>query len=374
MADLNGVLNNLNSTIASITTKVDEQKQRVKDYKTKLLEKLSQLFTQIDQLKNNRNLSRIPELQEQLKQLPVLQEQLQNKTRELEEAKSSIQELQSEIQRLQQDIESKNTQINDLTNSGKEKDKAIQELDAQYRELDKQKEQAENNLKAKTEEIDSLVNRIQAINTSLTNQIQLINLIADELGDLDRSDIGNQFEAITSNIQAIVNMIGESGAGAGGAEYNTPQFSGEIEQLYRDFMNSEQPTKDAFYRSLNSQGKSLSTNKIQSAIGNARNNNEPAINTIKQELKNLKDSGVMLNFNNLRRGGKRIRKRKTIKKCNRRTRKKMRGGYVYSGVSKELDRASSIISTSSRTKTANTKSSNTKSSNTRTKKRRSSNT
>ena len=52
----------------------------------------------------------------------------------------------------------------------------------------------------------------------------------------------------------------------------------------------------------------------------------------------------------------------------------MRGGYVYSGVSKELDRASSIISTSSRTKTANTKSSNTKSSNTRTKKRRSSNT
>jgi hypothetical protein len=61
----------------------------------------------------------------------------------------------------------------------------------------------------------------------------------------------------------------------------------------------------------------------------------------------------------LLRGGK--RKRKTMKKRHRRTRKKMKGGYIYS-TSKELDKSSSIISATSNSKSSTSKSSTSKSS------------
>ena len=105
-------------------------------------------------------------------------------------------------------------------------------------------------------------------------------------------------------------------------------------------MNSSQWTKDDFYRKIPGQSQYIIQNNIKGT--------EPSnIRAVKLELKKLYEETPNIqkhmNFNSsVRRGGK--RRRRTMKKRNRRTRK-MRGGYIYSA-SKELDKASSVVSAS----------------------------
>ena len=89
-------------------------------------------------------------------------------------------------------------------------------------QLTNAKNEIENNLRAKTSEMNNIVQQLAQINSSLVQQIELINTVADELGDIDNSDVGNQFQAIGSNIQAIVNMInGSTGRTVGGRRRKT---------------------------------------------------------------------------------------------------------------------------------------------------------
>ncbi len=352
MADLNGALEQLNNTITGITGKVNEQKSIVTNYKTTLRDKLTQLMTSINTIKNNPKWKEIDSLRQQLQQLPELQKQLETKTSELNETKATIQDLQNQIQRLEQDIESKNNEITNLTNTGKEKDKAIQELDEQARELDKQKEEIQKNLTAKTQEMNGLAERIKQIINALGNQIGNINQIANELGDLQNPDdpVVQQFNAITDNIQIIIDILdGKRTVGAEATAQVEQEFEPDIEQLYNKMISVSKSMDQAdllsFYTYLNNKGKGSSSGIIQ---GNIKEYNNPeSIKKVKSELTKLKGEGVPLIFGQPVRGGK--RRRKTMKKRNRRTRKKMRGGYIYSS-SKELDKASSVVSASSGSK------------------------
>ena len=360
MADLNGALNQLDDTIKGISGKVEEQKARVTQYKTNLLEKLKQLKISLDGIKNNTKWQEIADLRQQLQQLPQLQQQLQEKIRNLDQAKETINDLQFQIQRFNQEIQAKNEQIQKLLQDGENKDNQIKDIEQQIQNLTTDKKALEDNLQAKTDEVNVLANRIQLITGSLGNQIQNINQIADQLGDLDNGEIGEQFNLITGNITAIIDIL--EGRRLEGTESPVQQveqeFSAEIEQLYNDLIgvsNSEnqEPLK-RLYTSLRSTPNALYINKIQSAINNAKRNDPIAIKQIKQALKELKEKGVNINFNIPgSRGGK--RRRKTMKKRHRRTRKKMRGGYNYSP-SKELDKSSSVISGSSSFKSSRPKS------------------
>ena len=368
MADgpLKDALDALDNKITSITGKVESQQQRVRVYKEQLVNKLRQLMEQINKLKTNNNLTSIPQLRQQLEET---QKQLIDKTNELETTKTNLaettqnlQELQINIEGLNKEIQDKTQQIDELERTNGEKDTQITQLQAEKQQLEQQKNEAETNLRNANQQIDTLIQRIGQINANLGNQIELIDRIANELGDLDNDsdEVSIQFIAVSDNIMAIMNIINNPGQEGAEVPTEVPPsgqlFNQDIEQLYKQFMESDQRAKDMLYNDLRGKTEASSISKIQNSISKARNTmdqNDPDVIVIKSELKKLKDAGVRLNFNMPGSyGGK--RKYRTMKKRNKKSRKIMkkrqRGGYVYSS-SKELDKSSSVISESSGYKT-----------------------
>lgn len=364
---LNQALVGLGTTINTITDKVEAGKTRVREYKAQIVTKLQEVVEQLNSLKANNNLKAVPQLR---KQLQDSQSALQEKTEELDktkgqlnEANKTLQQLQQNIDQINREIEEKNQQITDLTNSGKQKDKSIQELDAQVRELDKQKEEAEKNLLSAQQQIDSIIQKIGQLNTALVNQIQLIDTIANELGDLDNGDVAEQFKNVTDNIKVIVDMLNSSGEGQSAP---VPEAAAIQQQLYdveENFnklinlhLNKDNGQYQRFVQRLDGQIQ----NKIAQVINYVDRNDPQAIATLKQILEQNKLKVPTIINGGKSRRHKRRGGRKTMKKRHRRTHKKMRGGYVYN-TSKELDRASSVISNSSSSRSSSISSSISKS-------------
>ena len=343
---LNQALVGLGKTINTITDKVEAGKTRVREYKTQIIVKLREVVEQLNSLKDNNNLKALPQLR---KQLQDSQASLQQKTEELDQTKGqlnqanqNLQQLQENINEINKQIEEKNQQITDLTNSGKEKDKAIQELDAQVRELDKQKEEAEKNLVSAQQQIDAIIQKIGQLNTALVNQIELIDTIANELGNLDNGDVSEQFKQVTDNIKLIVDMLNSTGSGETEPP-NPPPPDYDIEQNIQNLRTLRSDPDKGQYSRFKKTLSGQIQKEIDENITNFDNNNEDAVSKIKEILQTNKIKVPQLIIS----GGK--RRRRTIKKKPRKTRKlmkKMRGGYVYN-TSKELDRASSVISKSS---------------------------
>ena len=359
---LNQALAGLGKTINTITDKVEAGKTKVRQYKSQIIEKLKMVVSQLNELKVNNNLKALPQLRKQLQDNQVT---LQQKTEELDltkgklnEANQNLQQLQQNINDINKQIDEKNQQITNLTNSGKQKDKAIQELDQQVRDLDKQKQEAEKNLLSAQTQIDSIIQKIGQLNSALVNQIQLIDTIADELGDLDNGDVAEQFKEVTANIASIVDMINNPSQEEPEPE---PQSSSGVEALYNNFINADQRKKDSFYASLRGTSNQNAIDIIQRNIRNAIDkNDQESINNIKSVLQTI------LNTNSgnisLLKGGKynNYIRRKTMRKRHGKTRKLgtrklgnsrkfgQKGGYIYN-TSKDLDKASSIISSSNST-------------------------
>jgi len=349
---LDNALNALNTTIESIGTKVTEQIRQGTAYKTAILGKLGEVANNLEDIIKNSNLQSIPLLQQQITQL---KQQLNDKTSELQAVQENLKQstqritdLETNINDLTRQINDKDKQIQDLTNANAGKDTEIKNLNDQKQALEQQKKSAEDALAAANQQVTGLVQQIDTINRYLLQQVQLIDTISKELGTIDSGDIAQQFNIISTNIDAIRKLIntGSGGAEAAQAEPLEPDFGADIEDLYNLFISSEQLIKDQFYRTLNQTGNSSSIAIIQNNIRRAIDTKDAkSITKIKSELKKLKDSGLKFNFNP--RGGK--RRHKTMKKRHRRTRKKMRGGYIYSA-SKQLDKESSVISSSSSSK------------------------
>jgi predicted nucleic acid-binding Zn-ribbon protein len=342
MADLKGALEELNSSITSITDKVNGQKAIIASYKEKLLAKLGDLVNQIQQLKDSPALASIPQLKQQLQQIPQLQEQLRKKSGELEVANEQLNELKIQIEGFNADIESRNKQIRDLEQKMGEKDGQISGLNDQVKTLTDEKTTIQNQLTAKTAEMNDLVTRIGQINAYLLQQIGLIDTITAELGDLDSGNIADQFQAISTNIQSIVNMI--NNPGTGGAEAIPPSQPNPY-PFYNKFVKLPEQQKIEILQNL---GGEEYASQIENDLQNLNESKKNNINNI-----------LMRRYKgDLLKGGK--SRCRTMKKHHKRTHKKMRGGYIYSS-SKELDKASSVISASSGSKSTSSKSSNSKS-------------
>lgn len=341
---LNQALSSLETTIGTITNKVKQNTQRVRDYKTQIINKLRDIIEQLNQLKENNNLKSIPQLRQQLEQS---QNTLRDKTAELEETKTnlenatrSLQESENNIRQLTSQIEDLNRQIQQLTESNQQKDGQLRNLNDQLTQLTQQKTEAERKLAASQQEIEGLVQRIAQINTSLANQIELIDQITNELGNIsdDNDDIAIQFKAVGDNIMAIMNMI--NNPGSGGAEAAVEQIAYDIEDNFNNLMALHSLVdKGQFLRYIGSLKGGLQ-NEINQVINNAEKGNRDSIQT----LKNILSTNKLKVNPPSNSGGK--RRHRTMKKRHRRTRKKMRGGYIYSS-SKELDKSSSVISDSS---------------------------
>lgn len=341
-------LNELNTTIQSIGTKVDEQVERSKEYKKALLSRLSNVSSQLKEIETNSNLQSIPQLKQQLAQL---QQQLNDKTSELQsvqdnltQATKRITDLETNINDLTKQIGDKDKQILDLTNSNSAKDTDIKNLNDQKQALEQEKKSAQDALAATNLQVTNLVKQIDSINQYLQQQIQLIDRIVQELGTLDSGNIAEQFGIISTNIEAIRKLIN---SGSGGAEEANPPpppplTDYDVEQNIANLSTlRSNPDKRPYLRFIKSLDSQIAR-QINDNIGkfNPNDNNDPI-------RKLLQDNKITVNLEPSILGGK--RRHKTIKKKHRRTRKKMRGGYIYSS-SKLLDKASSVISSSSSSK------------------------
>lgn len=329
---LNDALTQLGSTINSITGKVEENKKRVKDYKTQVIAKLGQVVQQLTELKNSSGLRSIPQLKQQLQQT---QTELQTKTSELESTKTelanatrNLQDLQNKLQDLNRQIQDKNTQIEQLTNNKQQLNQQVEQLNQQLQQLNKDKVAAEQNLAAAQQQIDSLVQRIGQINTTLGGQIQLIDSIVNEMGSLDNNgdEVALQFQAVSDNIMAIMNMINNPSSAS--AQY-------DVESNYSNLMALHGLTDKRQYSTFVRGLDGALQNQINQNINNAERGDTNAISSIKTALQSSQAKVPRPTTS----GGK---KRKTMKK------RVFKGGYTYSA-SKSLDKSSSIITSKSGT-------------------------
>jgi DNA repair exonuclease SbcCD ATPase subunit len=359
---LNKALSGLGTTIQSITGKVEAGKTRVREYKSQIITKLKEVVQQLNYLKENSNLKDLPQLR---KQLQNSQAALQQKTEELNQTKTNLDEANRNLEELRQNLDSinrqlaeKDKQIADLTTSGNQKDKEIQELDAQFRELDKEKTEIERKLESAQQQTNSLVERIGQINATLANQIELIDTIVSELGNLDSNtdDVAVQFKAVGDNINAIINMINNPSQGGAQTRPQQQLTDYDVELNFNNLLNLHNESPSGQYlQYMRKVDKTIRDggqikNDIDKLItkveeGTSPEEKEYAINEIKRIL--TTNQLKVDPYNTM--GGK--RRRKTMKKIHRRTRKKMRGGYIYSS-SKELDKASSVVSSSSTSKSS----------------------
>ena len=347
---LNQALSNLETTIGSINTKVEENKGSARAYKAKIIEKLKNLNKTIDELKANNNLKSIPQLRQQLEES---QTKLGDATKELEDTKTNLadatrdlQESQQKIQQLNSEIENLNVQVQELQNSNQQKTDEIASLNQTLAQLTEQKNSAERNLAAKQQEIDQYIQRLATINTTLASQIGLIDTIVGELGDLDsrNDEVSQQFQAVSDNIMAIMNMVNNPSSNNNYPPAAAAMSSNNNITNLRDLRsNPDKREYNTFIQSLNREGKQAIGQQINDDINKFDSGDSTAISKIQNIL-----TQNQINVPPLRTSGG--RRRKTMKKRHRKTYKKMRGGYVYS-VSKELDKESSVVSASSGSKT-----------------------
>jgi len=381
MADspLNQALTQLNGTITGITDKINEQKDKVIGYKRTILEQLTQVVNKIQELNNNDTLKGLPQLRQQLQQVPRLQQELNDKNSELEKAKQdlanandTIQGLQTDLETINQQIAQKNNEIQQLTNSNSDKDQQIVQLTQQVDKLNEEKTEIQNNLVSATQQINGFVQQINDINIFLNRQISNIGIIANELSNIDSGDIGNQIQGIIGNIQGIIDMINNPGPSEsnnqGPSESNNQGPIGPTAASFARTYDTQQniihlrglrndPNKQQylqFTRTLDGDIKRDIDNNIRSFDANDEN----AIRVISEILE--KNKIKVPSF--IGSGGK--RRRRTMKKRHHKTRKhnkkQQKGGYVYS-TSKDLDKASSVISSSSGSTSSSTSKSKSKS-------------
>ena len=340
---LENALAQLDTTIVSINTKVDEQRSIVQNYKDKIIEKLRNIIEQLSKLKNNSAFSAIPQLKRQLEEA---QKKLDAKTIELDETKKKLEasyiennRLETALQGIRSQIEEKEEQIKKLMAENAQQITQLQTLQEEVNRLKEQENATKTELAELKLSMDNLVSRIGTINTRLEKEIQKISSITSGLTDPD--DVDSQIQTIGTNIQAIMNMINNPSSGGTEKTFGTTDTTDTTYDIDTNLANFRKlyDNKDNgnFSRFLGKLDGKIQR-EVQNAITQINKGNETAIKEVLTKNKIIvpKPSPFL--------GGK--RKHKTIKRRLRKTRKNLRGGYVYSA-SKELDNASSIVSASS---------------------------
>ena len=286
---MDAALNQLGQTIGQINSKVGHERERAKVFKTSITEMLRDLIEKITALKNNPGLTNGTRLKEELSSV---RNELNQKKQELDQSKDALQnvtnkvrDLENRLQGITSELETKNRELGNSQTALNEKNEANQRLTGDIQKLNQTISDTQNELTAARTEMDSLVLKIGTMNGELAQQINSIDTIANEMGD--GSDVTAQFRQIGDNITDIINMINGSGPGP------TIQRQGESRTVRQPgFETNVNNTVDYF-------------------------------------------------------GGK--KRRRTMKKRHRKTKKNMRGGYVYK-TNKSLDSSSSVVSGRSKSK------------------------
>ena len=300
-------LTTLNTTVSSITGKVEQQKERVAKYKQELISKLLDISNALIYLKQNtKTKSGLKEQVKSLKQdLTKATAELTKKKEELNTCKPALETLQTQMQNLVTKIEEKDRQIKELNTASRDKDTTLSKLQNDKSELLNEKQEIDNKLTKTSNQLTELTNDIGKINNTLGQNVSEIDTIMDGLDKApSNEDIDTHFEIMRTNIEQITKMINGSNSN------NDNEPNNRVHPRYtQNFVNRPNPL--------------LSPIPLQSR---PRPNNPT--------------------------GGKRKTHKRRYKRTYKRT---LKGGYVYNSSSK-LDKASAVILTSSKDKSFKKKS------------------
>jgi chromosome segregation ATPase len=213
---LNDALVQLDSTIGSINARVNVAKENAKSYKTKIIVGLKDILTQLNDLSNNPAFTNIGRIQTELTDAKSA---LVQKTQELNDSQTRLSDANKESENLKTQLASCNQQITDITqniadlqNQVGEQKTARERAEEQLNTLTEDKNRIEAELTQSQGQLSNIIERIATINNALISQIQLIDTIVTELDDTNGESVASQFEAVGSNIQAIINTLNDSGS------------------------------------------------------------------------------------------------------------------------------------------------------------------
>lgn len=350
-------------------------------FKDTFTQKLKSIISAIDSFKST-NLQGLTDTKEKLtsvtNELNVTKENLARTQSELEQIRTALSTTQSELQNVtsvKNGLEQKERELNDKISqleteyqnklngvrqemsdkATQEKKNMQQDFDSQIAALNNEKAdlqkgiqeaqqsqtEAVNKLSALQTEQNNLVNNLGEINSLLTRQLELIsNINTDGANDAEYSEL---LDTIQSSLGGVISEINQAVSGQ-----NQNQSAYDVESNYNNLMRLQDENKLNAFLDNNTDG--TVKRAIQTNISNAKNGDPQSIDEIKRvlsanQIKVKPPSSIF--------GGK--RRSKTMKKKNSKTRKlnrklKQRGGYTYSS-SRELDKASSIVSSSSGSRT-----------------------
>lgn len=367
------ILNNGKAINNELGKKIELLNQKNSKFNGDLTKRLNDIISSISSFKNT-NLSGLTETKNKLasvtKELETTKMNLQQTQNELENVKTALSSTQNELQTANSKRNELEQQNRDITNkitqlqteydnkiygirdemskkSTEEKKQMTQEFNNKMEELnsekinlqkaieDAQQKQTEavNNLAILQKEQDGLINNLSTINDFLTKQLELISNINTEQPNID--EYNGLLETIQNGLGGVINEINQAVLPSS----QTPSSS--TTPLYDKFIKLSEQQKQQVLSQMERQY----ANTILTNIQNPTPENKMNINNI-----------ISRHYNgNLLRGGKKSKnKKQKTNKLNKKhkTKKHLRrqkGGYTYSS-SKELDKASSIVSTSSNTK------------------------
>ena len=291
---LNDALTNLDTTINSITGKVNEAKANARNYRDSIIQRLKDIMEQL----NNDAFKNIGFIKKQLKDT---QEELAQKTQELSESQNALSEANKEIINLREQLANCNQRIQeteqtiaDLQNKVGEQTAAREHAEEELRNLQEEKKTMESQLAEAQGQLSDIIGRIAQINDTLIRQILLIDGIVEELNlpNDNGEDVTTQFKAVGDNIQAIINLINNPGPSPSSGPSSGPSF----------------------------------------------------VNTHPEPMKHLRTTPES-RFDSRPKGGRKSKKNR-IKNKKYKTNKnnRQRGGYVYKPVSHKLGKSSLVVS------------------------------
>ena len=327
----------LNDIISAISAFKNTNLQGLTDTKNKLTEVSAELAATKATLNQNQQ------------QLQTINDELSAAQRELETANARKNEFEQKVNDLNEKLVTLQTfydnQIREIRNemstkSTEEQNAMQQEFNNQITAINNEKAQlqqdVENAKRAQTEAVNKLTS-LQSEQVKLIDSLATINeFLAKQLQLIDTINVTNP------NIEEYTDLLDKIQHGLGGVISNINQaVSAPVNSgtpLYDKFISLSEDQQDRILETLSPDNKTYIENNIYTTVVSDKRN-----------IQNI----LSRNYRgDLLKGGKRKRNRKTMKKRSKRTKKLMKnlkGGYVYSS-SKDLDKASSIISASSKSK------------------------
>lgn len=330
----------LNDIINAIAAFKSTNLQGLTETKNKLSEVTNELETtkqnlQQTQSELERVKTELANTQTELQNANATKNELEQRVRDLDERMRQIElEYQNKINGVREEMAQKTTQEKKAMQEQFDQDMAAlnnqkMALEKEIQEAKNKETEAINNLNALQKEQEGLIVNLGTINEFLARQLELISTINTE--QPNNADYATLLETIQNGLTGVIGEINQAVA-----TNTTPITSVSQTPLYDKFIKLNEDQQKEIYGVI---GQSYAD-----VIERDMALSPPDKLNIQNILKKYY-SGDLL------RGGR--RRRKTMKKKHRKTHKLMnkyqRGGYIYS-TSKELDRASSIISKSSRTK------------------------